>query len=105
MGTIDSEIEIVNYLTENYQYCTGIESNKIVAANIDLDQVLQDWKRKYCYGKYWWVVVQLFKVNLSTNTENYWQEGGMFTWSGRNTQKENKMGEGTYKWKCGITLD
>lgn len=52
----------------NYQYCTGIESNKIVAANIDLDQVLQDWKRKYCYGKYWWVVVQLFKVNLSTNT-------------------------------------
>lgn len=42
MGTIDSEIEIVNYLTENYQYCTGIESNKIVAANIDLDQVLQD---------------------------------------------------------------
>ena len=42
MGTIDSEIEIVNYLTENYQYCTGIESDKIVAANIDLDQVLQD---------------------------------------------------------------
>mgnify|MGYP000517872157 CR=1 FL=1 len=28
MGTIDSEIEIVNYLTENYQYCTGIESNQ-----------------------------------------------------------------------------
>lgn len=26
----------------NYQYCTGIESNKIVAVNIDLDQVLQD---------------------------------------------------------------
>ena len=22
MGTIDSEVEIVNYLTENYQYCT-----------------------------------------------------------------------------------
>lgn len=42
MGTIDSEVEIVNYLTENYQYCTGVESNRIVASKIDMDQVMKD---------------------------------------------------------------
>ena len=41
METIDSEVEIVNYLTENYQYCTGIESNRIVASKIDMDQVMK----------------------------------------------------------------
>ena len=42
MGTRDSEVEIVNYLTENYQYCTGVESNRIVASKIDMDQVMKD---------------------------------------------------------------
>ena len=41
MGTIDSEVEIINYLTENYQYCTGIESNKIVASKIDIDEIME----------------------------------------------------------------
>lgn len=41
-GTIDSEVENVNYLTENYQYCTGVESNRIVASKIDMDQVMKD---------------------------------------------------------------
>lgn len=44
MGTIDSEIEIINYLTENYQYCTGIESNKIVASKIDINRVMKERK-------------------------------------------------------------
>lgn len=36
MGTIDDEIEILNYLKQGvaYQYCTGIESNTIIAGKV-----------------------------------------------------------------------
>ena len=36
MGTIDTRDEIINYWNESYLYCSGIESNCIVANNIEL---------------------------------------------------------------------
>lgn len=38
MGTINTIEEMVNYWNGNYNYCTGIESNCIVASQIDLNE-------------------------------------------------------------------
>lgn len=38
MGTINTIEEMVNYWNGNYQYCTGIESNWIVASQINLNE-------------------------------------------------------------------
>ncbi|MBR1781874.1 MAG: hypothetical protein IJ751_10800 [Oscillospiraceae bacterium] len=40
MGTIDSDAEVIRYWNEAYQYCSGIESDVIVASGIDLDDCL-----------------------------------------------------------------
>ena len=40
MGTIDSEEEILRYWNEAYLYCSGIESNRVVASLIDIDKLL-----------------------------------------------------------------
>lgn len=42
MGTINTVEEIVNYWNGNYQYCSGIESNCIVAASINLDEFFSE---------------------------------------------------------------
>ncbi|MEI3521718.1 MAG: glycerophosphodiester phosphodiesterase family protein [Anaerosacchariphilus sp.] len=37
MGTIDTYEEMIYYWNEAYRYCSGIESNCVVASNIDMD--------------------------------------------------------------------
>ena len=44
MGTIDSEKEILNYWNGAYYYCSGIESNTIVASKIDIRSVMESDK-------------------------------------------------------------
>ncbi len=40
MGTVDSEADIINYWNGCYHYCSGIESNTVVASAIDIAEVI-----------------------------------------------------------------
>ena len=42
MGTIDSEREILNYWNGAYYYCSGIESNTVIASDIDVGKILAE---------------------------------------------------------------